>query len=199
MATVTVAIYSSGAQYGPLQPPATLRYDLRKITNPPKQLRDTSDGRSKKLRDHLTNNKDFMQLLDTIHTDILREVGQLQAAVTNETDETSAATQHLQQLHTHASERSDSVDKEPSLDVGEGAAQAAEHDNKLKLTVNCFCHQGRHRSASMVEELARLRWPADVDVEVFHRDIDRSRKKVERSKQRWVGKSSTMLSEDDEP
>ncbi|KAJ6259552.1 hypothetical protein Dda_5189 [Drechslerella dactyloides] len=179
MVAVTVVISSSGAHYGPLQPPATLRYDLRKIPNPPKQLRDTLDGRSKKLRNHLTNDEQFMQLLDTIHADILREVGQLQAAPTN--DETSATTQHFQQLHGPdyaqlESAGNDAVDKEYSLNVGESAVREAKVEDDRKLTVNCFCHRGRHRSASMVEELARLRWPADVDIEIFHRDIDKSQR-----------------------
>ncbi|KAF3910284.1 hypothetical protein ABW21_db0206213 [Orbilia brochopaga] len=200
MVTITVAIYSSGAVYGPLQPPATLRYDLRKVANPPKQLRDTLDGRSKKLRNHLTNDKGFMQLLDTIHADILHEIGLLQV----DKGETSDATQHLQHLQSphDAQEHNDTADEGSSgaIDIGEEIARAAEHesDRKLTLTVNCFCHRGRHRSASMVEELARLRWPADIDVEVFHRDIDRSREKADRSKQRRAGKSLKMLQHDDE-
>ncbi|EWC44341.1 hypothetical protein DRE_01167 [Drechslerella stenobrocha 248] len=187
---VTVVITSSGAHYGPLSPPAALRYDLRNITNPPRQLRGNLDGRSKKLRDHLTSDADFLQLLETIHRDILRHVERLQAPLQDDDKGTSPATQQLQQNSLQEPEP-DALDNqgpsEPSVDK--------EPENGRTLTVNCLCELGRHRSASMAEELARLRWPPDIDVQVFHRDIDKDRRKPKapRSRQQRAGKAFTEL------
>ncbi|KAF3916185.1 hypothetical protein AA313_de0206566 [Arthrobotrys entomopaga] len=203
---VRIVIYSSGAHFGPLKPPATLRYDLRSITNPPKHLRDTLDGRSKKLRDHLLNEQDFVDLLDSITNDILQEVVKLENATGGgEVPDGDAVdiTQHGQSSETdmEALEVSKSRDiadteisssKEPisQSPINQSFETSLSSENEPTITINCFCHLGRHRSASMVEELGRIKWPKEFQVQVFHRDIDRSRKKT--GKQRWIGKSSRM-------
>ncbi|EPS42916.1 hypothetical protein H072_3104 [Dactylellina haptotyla CBS 200.50] len=209
---VTIKIYSSGTHYGPLKPPATLRYDLRKITNPPKHLRNL-DARSKNLREHLLNESDFVGLLETIHNDILREVESLDSA--GGTDkETTSPTQHIQQSldeqesgessrtanhaseETSLSEASARVAENPTTEESLGDSEILDSEDGPTITVNCFCHLGRHRSASMVEELGRLKWPKNIQLELFHRDIDKDRRKSK--KQRRVGKSSKSFHDQEE-
>ena len=49
----------------PLLPEPDLRFDLRKIRNPPKHIRDAYDGRSKRLREHMMASDELCALLDT--------------------------------------------------------------------------------------------------------------------------------------
>ncbi|KAK6542060.1 hypothetical protein TWF694_007831 [Orbilia ellipsospora] len=209
---VTITIYSSGAHYGPLKPPATLRYDLRNITNPPKKLRDTLDGRSKKLREHLLNEQDFADLLESIISDILKEVDKLKNAIGGgevPDGDAVAVTQHAQSSeadiealgssgNTDVGDMKISSSKESTFQppIEESFETSSSSRDEPIITVNCFCHLGRHRSASMVEELGRIKWPKEFQVKVFHRDIDRSRKKS--GKQRWIGKSSRMQQDNDD-
>ncbi|KAK6529325.1 hypothetical protein TWF281_008502 [Arthrobotrys megalospora] len=211
---VRVTIYSSGAHYGPLKPAAPLRYDMRDVTNPPRQLRGNMDGRSKKLRDHLMNDKDFIALLETIQSDILREIERLQRVecgeevggveAYKEVDPTHEIQQGREEPEQPSSINAGIDDKgrPPSDDDGIGGEtpigdpmEHLDNEHEPMLIVNCFCHLGRHRSASMVEELARLKWPAGIDLEVIHRDIDKDRRKP--GKQKRVGKSSRMLRDND--
>ncbi|KAK6511805.1 hypothetical protein TWF481_000711 [Arthrobotrys musiformis] len=209
---VRVIIYSSGAHYGPLKPAAPLRYDMRNVTNPPRQLRGNMDGRSKKLRDHLMDNKDFVALLEAIRCDILREIERLQklgcgeaegAEVGVGADKEADTTHEIQQgrgeTEPEHSIDADSHDNEHPTsdedDTGDATTIHADrsitdNENGPTVVVNCFCHLGRHRSASMVEELARLKWPPGTDIEVIHRDIDKDRRNSK--KQKRAGKSSRM-------
>ncbi|RVD83106.1 uncharacterized protein DFL_007507 [Arthrobotrys flagrans] len=211
---VRVTIYSSGAHYGPLKPAAPLRYDMRNVTNPPRQLRGNMDGRSKKLRDHLMNDKDFIALLETIQNDILQEIERLRelecgkeahvdvgAQADKEANTTHEIQQGLEETEPEHSIDADLHDKERGSLAPDGENTEDEtstsgsqcdqdNENESTLVVNCFCHLGRHRSASMVEELARLKWPAGTDIEVIHRDIDKDRRSS--GKQKKAGKSSRM-------
>jgi hypothetical protein len=54
----------------PLIPSPHLKFDLRKVSNPPKHTRDAYDGRSKHLREHLLASEGFCALLETAHTGI---------------------------------------------------------------------------------------------------------------------------------
>lgn len=54
----------------PLVPKPQLKFDLRKTSNPPKNIRDAYDGRSKRLREHMMAGDDFCALLDTAQTRI---------------------------------------------------------------------------------------------------------------------------------
>jgi hypothetical protein len=47
-----------------------LKFDLRKVSNPPKHTRDACDGRSKYLREHMLASDDFCALLETAHASI---------------------------------------------------------------------------------------------------------------------------------
>jgi hypothetical protein len=54
----------------PLLPAPHLKFDLRKVSNPPKHARDACDGRSKHLREHLLASEDFCALLETAQASI---------------------------------------------------------------------------------------------------------------------------------
>jgi hypothetical protein len=54
----------------PLLPAPHLKFDLRKVSNPPKHTRDACDGRSKHLREHLLASEDFCALLETAQASV---------------------------------------------------------------------------------------------------------------------------------
>ena len=56
----------------PLRPAADLSFDLRRLPNPPKHIRDQYDGRSKRLREHLIHEPDFTKLLEEATQQILQ-------------------------------------------------------------------------------------------------------------------------------
>jgi RNase adaptor protein for sRNA GlmZ degradation len=76
-----ILLLTSHAHSPPLQPPPHLKYDLRSIENPPKALRDSHDGLSKRLREHLLSHQDFTVLLDRAETDIRTAVTELDGQV----------------------------------------------------------------------------------------------------------------------
>lgn len=54
----------------PLLPEPHLKFDLRKTNNPPKHIRDSYDGRSKRLREHMMASDKFCDLLGTVQASI---------------------------------------------------------------------------------------------------------------------------------
>lgn len=54
----------------PLLPAPHLKFDLRKVSNPPKHVRDSCDGRPKRLREHLIAKEDFCALLEMAQASI---------------------------------------------------------------------------------------------------------------------------------
>lgn len=48
----------------PLSQTPNIKCDLRKVSNPPKHIRDAYDGRSKRLREHMMHMEDFTSLLE---------------------------------------------------------------------------------------------------------------------------------------
>lgn len=70
---VTLAIWSH-SHAPPLQPPADVNFDLRRVPNPPKHIRDHYDGRSKRLREHLLHDATFANLLQSAMEEILQFV-----------------------------------------------------------------------------------------------------------------------------
>ncbi|KAL2125757.1 hypothetical protein VTI74DRAFT_2847 [Chaetomium olivicolor] len=79
-----VLLLTSHAHSPPLQPPAQFKYDLRSIENPPKALRDSHTGISKRLREHLRRHQDFTILLDRAETDIRNAVTGLDVVTSGE-------------------------------------------------------------------------------------------------------------------
>lgn len=67
---LAILLLTSHAHAPPLQPPAHLKYDLRSVENPPKALRDSHTGLSKRLREHLRSHRDFCELLDRAESEI---------------------------------------------------------------------------------------------------------------------------------
>lgn len=53
--------------------------------------------------------------------------------------------------------------------------------NRPALRVGVSCVKGRHRSVAFVEELSAKNWPAEWEVRVKHRDLDKPRV----DKERW--------------
>jgi RNase adaptor protein for sRNA GlmZ degradation len=72
-----ILLLTSHAHSPPLQPSAQLKYDLRSIENPPKALRDSHTGLSKRLREHLQSHQDFTDLFDRAEADIRTAVAGL--------------------------------------------------------------------------------------------------------------------------
>jgi RNase adaptor protein for sRNA GlmZ degradation len=60
-----ILVLISHSHRRPLSHPPDLKFDLRKVSNPPKHIRDAYDGRSKRLREHMMHMEDFTSLLDT--------------------------------------------------------------------------------------------------------------------------------------
>jgi hypothetical protein len=54
----------------PRLPAPHLKFDLRKLNNPPKYIRDAYDGRSKRLREHMQAGDEFCALLTTAQAKI---------------------------------------------------------------------------------------------------------------------------------
>ncbi len=74
---LVILLLTSHAHSPPLQPPAQLKYDLRCIENPPKALRDSHTGLSKRLREHLRSHQDFTDLLERAEAEIKTAVSAL--------------------------------------------------------------------------------------------------------------------------
>lgn len=70
---VTLTIWSH-SHAPPLQPPADVSFDLRRVPNPPKHIRDNYDGRSKRLREHLLHDATFANLLQSAMQEVLHFV-----------------------------------------------------------------------------------------------------------------------------
>lgn len=168
-------IYSHGRN-PPLHPPPHLRYDLRNIPNPPKELRAVSDGRSKRIREHLLSEPKFVQRLEAVERDILR------------TMEAKIA-EHAAQLIGSELEECTSVDVAKEEEEGhedesralgaeqenEELSEASSSDHEVILRVGCNCALGHHRSVAFVEELSRRSWPKEWQVLVVHRDLEKKR------------------------
>jgi hypothetical protein len=69
-----VLILISHSHRHPLSRPPNWKFDLRKVSNPPKHIRDAYDGRSKRLREHVMHHEDFTSLLDTAKRSIEEEM-----------------------------------------------------------------------------------------------------------------------------
>lgn len=69
-----VLIITSHSHRRPLSRPPSLKFDLRKVSNPPKHIRDAYDGRSKRLREHMMHMKDFQELLDAAKKSVQEEM-----------------------------------------------------------------------------------------------------------------------------
>jgi hypothetical protein len=69
-----ILVLISHSHRRPLFRPPNLKFDLRRVSNPPKHIRDAYDGRSKRLREHMMHIEDFKSLLDTAKKSIENEM-----------------------------------------------------------------------------------------------------------------------------
>jgi hypothetical protein len=182
---VTIHLFSH-ARSPPLQPQADLKYDLRKVPNPPKHMRDDYDGRSMRLRRDMKLDSVFRSLLNKARADIE------QACSESEQQPTEGAGQGL--LAEASSERMNDHDQATQVSVtsGNGGTDNASppadqprpstenvQDDDFSptqtLRISCFCAAGCHRSVAFAEELAAMDWPKAWHIDVTHRDVDKVR------------------------
>ncbi|KAF3935862.1 hypothetical protein ABW19_dt0207663 [Dactylella cylindrospora] len=157
------------------------------------------------------NDDEFVNLLHKIRDDILREVEELQRIPEVRGGEAEdGATQVIQQCGETEPRNVSMISRQDEDNNKEGlsphGSQGGDEEqteelnlngrDSSNLTVNCFCYLGRHRSASMVEELARVKWPSGIHIVVIHRDIDKDRRKPGKNKR--IGKKSRMLGSEDD-
>jgi RNase adaptor protein for sRNA GlmZ degradation len=179
-------LYSHGRQ-PPLNPPPDLKYDLRSIANPPKALRDVSDGRSKRLRSHLLSMPEFTEKLDAVEREISEamqkkiaehEIQQMTGTGGVEEDE--------QAQHEELAEKAEDEDGDGDDDEDDNESPSSESQIVLRVGINCAL--GHHRSVAFVCELAARPWPKDWLVEIVHRDLEKKRSGGARERQKAVQK-----------
>ncbi|KAH8653370.1 hypothetical protein BX600DRAFT_440452 [Xylariales sp. PMI_506] len=182
-----VLILTSHAHVPPLRPASDLKYDLRRIPNPPKAIRSSHKGTSKRLREHMLGHTEFTRLLEQAEKEIRVCMEAKIAAARCRVEETTRNTPE-------AEGRKDNGDEGISLEAGEHsgsqsrtsldssqsgdspAQDSDERDEEVpRLTVGAFCARGHHRSVAFIEELAAKPWPGEWLVRVVHRDINKSR------------------------
>ncbi|KAF2109061.1 hypothetical protein BDV96DRAFT_249533 [Lophiotrema nucula] len=149
--TQPVLILYSHGRNPPLHPPPDLKYDLRSIPNPPKPLRDVSDGRSKRLREHLLAKPKFVARLKSVEEDIVaamqsklakREIQLKENAKPSNDDAKDPQLKEEEEVEEDADESCDEPTLEDAL------------SNDVVLRVGCNCALGHHRSVVFVCELA---------------------------------------------
>lgn len=160
-------LLTSHAHSPPLQPQPVLKYDVRGIPNPPKEIRDHYTGLHKRLRTHMTALEEFNDLLERAEKEILEAMREIEKGTTvSEGNRNSGTTSRVQ-------------NEETSL-------------NDNLLSVGCYCERGRHRSVALVEELGMRKWPKEWNVKVVHRDVKKSRALTRNQK---CGKRKVQLRE----
>ncbi|ORY12157.1 hypothetical protein BCR34DRAFT_309516 [Clohesyomyces aquaticus] len=188
-------IYSHGRS-PPLDPPPELKYDLRSISNPPKALRDVSDGRSKPIREHLLSEPKFVTKLEAVERDIREAMESKIAEFTSKSKDEGAVPVEEQKDDHNEAQHIDVEDAESESEDIQGS------ENEVLLRVGCNCALGHHRSVAFVCELAQRPWPKAWHVEVVHRDLGtkrsggaRARQKAswkDRAKRRDTGDNSNL-------
>jgi len=175
-----ILVLISHSHRRPLSHPPDLKFDLRKVSNPPKHIRDAYDGRSKRLREHMMHMEDFTSLLDTAKSSIEEE---MKVLIQNSKGKPNhhyieigffwtpscleaRLTDHQRRPEEHKAAPLQ-VSEEKEEDIPEIAAV-----DVIQLVVSCFCERGKHRSVAFAEELARHKWPRDWAVQLHHRDVD---------------------------
>ncbi|KAH7072916.1 hypothetical protein BKA63DRAFT_516013 [Paraphoma chrysanthemicola] len=210
-------LYSHG-RTPPLHPPPDLKFDLRSIPNPPKALRAVSDGRSKRLREHLLSDEKFVGKLGNVEEQIGEgmsvKLGEWESEQMERTtgDEAGVGSgigdEAAEEVEGGVRERemqegdqldddAEVIDDEDASGLVDDNDNITSHDGPV-LRVGCFCALGHHRSVAFVEELARLKWPGEWHVEVVHRDLERKKGggKREGQKRGWKGRRVIGADED---
>lgn len=156
---------TSHAHAPPLLPVPTLKYDLRSIPNPPKALRSSSTGLSKRLREWLLANRDFTSLLERAVEEI-RNAMEVAAEEIAERGDDSLEEEEVIEDGRKDTEDDDDEATEP---------EEADSERLILVSVGVYCERGQHRSVGFVEELVKRvdhkRWA----VEIIHRDLGKDR------------------------
>lgn len=158
----------SHARTNPLHTPPDLKYDIRSVSNPPKQIRDKYTGIDKRLREHMLSHGDFVLLLDRAESEIKASMEKM-AADGARTAEKPA----YKPVRPRVASRPAPAEREDEDD-----GEETDDEDRPKLRVSVFCVRGRHRSVAFAEELALRSWPGNWEVRVVHRDLGRSRKEA---------------------
>jgi hypothetical protein len=175
-------LYSHGRN-PPLHPPPDLKYDLRSIPNPPKALRSVSDGRSKRLREHLLAEEKFVQRLGAVEEEIKNAMeGRLAEWAKSQGEKAKGNDLDGVEIVNKTENGEDDVElkeedqeSDEEDDDGESSDSDSRGEDAVVLRVGCNCALGHHRSVAFVCELASKPWPKDWTVEVVHRDLERKR------------------------
>ncbi|KAF2265663.1 hypothetical protein CC78DRAFT_532329 [Lojkania enalia] len=173
-----LVLYSHGRN-PPLNPPPDLKYDLRSIPNPPKAVRDVSDGRSKRLREHLLSNSIFISKLEAVEQEIRAAMASKVAVLESRDKATDCGSPRDSIPQSPKQEEQDIKIAAPSIGSPEETSL-----QEVVLRVGCSCALGHHRSVAFVQELALRAWPRDWQIHVIHRDVDKKRASGARSMQK---------------
>ncbi|KAB5558267.1 hypothetical protein GE09DRAFT_106907 [Coniochaeta sp. 2T2.1] len=178
----------SHARVNPLRkPPPDLKFDIRAVHNPPKQIRDKYTGLDKRLREHMLSHGDFVSLLDRAEADIrsliktmtdgdpARGIPPLKEWKPPRRTPSWARRKRGEESEDEArgggeSEDDDDSGYEDEVDLGEDV------EERPVIKVGVFCVRGRHRSVAFAEELSGRQWPKEWEVRVVHRDLGKGRK-----------------------
>lgn len=172
-----ILILCSHGRNPPLHPPPNLKYDLRNIPNPPKALRDVSDGRSKRLREHLLSENKFVQRLEGVEQEIRTAMESKLAAYALQAEERPMPEERTPEDPIKA-EADGTTKSGPGIDANEVEEEEdtfSPTEDEVILRVGCNCALGHHRSVAFVEELSRRSWPKEWQIHIEHRDLDKKR------------------------
>jgi hypothetical protein len=187
----------SHARTNPIAHP-DLKYDLRSVTNPPKQIREKYTGVDKRVQEHMRSHGDFGALVDRAegeiralmglavsaakaadsgHVDMGEEGGVKYRLVRPAATSTSVTGVDGAERVVGDGEEADSEEEdEDENGDGEDGDEEEEDGNRPRLRVSVFDVRGRHRSVAFVEELKERDWPAEWEVRAVHRDLGKPRK-----------------------
>ncbi|KAB5570454.1 hypothetical protein GE09DRAFT_1055296 [Coniochaeta sp. 2T2.1] len=205
----------SHARVNPLRkPPPDLKFDIRAVHNPPKQIRDKYTGLDRRLREHMLSHGDFVSLLDRAEADIRSLIktmtdGDPSGGIPplkewkppRPTPSWARRKRGEESGEDGAGEEGEDEDDdddwdEDEIDLGEDV------EERPVIKVGVFCVRGRHRSVAFAEELSGRTWPKGWEVRVVHRDLGKGRKESNRGAGRRFGRRDStgrgFLEEEDD-
>ncbi|RKU48002.1 hypothetical protein DL546_006016 [Coniochaeta pulveracea] len=189
----------SHARTNPISHP-DLKYDLRSVSNPPKQIRDKYSGIDKRVQEYMRGHGDFVALVDRAEGEIRALMGlAVSAAKATDAGHLDGADEEgvryklvrpattstgitgvdgAERVVGDGEEAGSEEEEEEDVDGGEGEDDDEEEEDgdRPRLRVSVFDVRGRHRSVAFVEELKSRDWPDDWEVRVVHRDLAKGRK-----------------------
>jgi hypothetical protein len=188
----------SHARTNPISHP-DLKYDLRSVSNPPKQIRDKYTGIDKRVQEHMRSHGDFVALVDRAEGEIRALMG-LAVSAAKATDSghvdgsdeggvkyrlvrpntSSTSVTGVDGAERVVGDGEEAGSEEEEEEDGDGDDEDGDEEEgdggRPRLRVSVFDVRGRHRSVAFVEELKRRDWPAEWEVRAVHRDLGKARK-----------------------